>query len=79
MRRKPIPETRKFETPKDIRFQLYTNDEIIAILEKYNREILATIIWEIRRDGISTGSINKLVMNLDRMKFLIGQIKQGKP
>jgi hypothetical protein len=67
------PPAKKFQPPKDIRFMVYTNTEIMAILNQYNGEIFRAL-----GKPISTESINEVLMKLDRMKFLIGQIKQGK-
>jgi hypothetical protein len=67
------PPPRKFETPKDIRFNVYTNDEIASILRKYSDDIMDTVC-----DPLSTESINKMLMIMERMKFLLGQVKQGK-
>ena len=71
---KPMRPTKKFEAPKDIRFQVYTNAEILSILGMYNSQFYNAI-----RDDISTENINTMLKLLDRMKFLIVQIKQGKP
>ena len=74
MASKPIRPTKKFEKPKDIRFQVYTNAEILSILGMYNAQFDNAI-----RDNVSTENINTMLKLLDRMKFLIAQIKQGKP
>lgn len=71
--RKRRPEA-KFALPKDIRFLVYTNAEIMGIISNYVNELYNLTV---NQPDPSTETINDILARLDRMKFLIGQIKQG--
>jgi hypothetical protein len=63
---------KKFFPTKDIKFLVYTNDEIMGITERYIR-VLSNLSYQ----EPTTATVNEMVMYLDRMKFLLGQIKYG--
>lgn len=60
----------KFRPPKDIKFNVYTNAEIMAILRSYTTRLDDLV----QDDDPDTGRINEIIMLLDRMKFLLGQV-----
>lgn len=73
--RKRTPDTgQKFDVPKDFKFLVYTNKEITAIVTEYINDL-----YNLNLGEISTEKINKMIVIIDRIKFLIQQIKQSKP
>jgi hypothetical protein len=69
----PAPPSKPLYIPKDIKFYLYTNEEVMAIVRSY----VDHLGWVSEQD-LSAEHINDMVMHLDRMKFLLGQIRLGK-